>query len=446
MSSAPHFTARVNVSRLVIERDDGRVLLVRKDGEWTLPSVETRGHWHAEVGPINAAVEHQYGVRVVTLRTLAHQLDRQANSARILIAMEVHGEATHAPTGARWATGEELLSAAESADRDGIAAWFGQAAYDDTRPLRRAWTRAGWLDGTLTWCRERLAERGAVISAPPDQVKHWSIASIWRIHTHTGDVWLKTVPPFFAHEGSLIQLIAPTMPEHLPRVIATDRERGLTLMEPLPARTLREQADDAASDRAVALLARLQQSWAPRTAALLAAGCADRRLGTLDSAIEEILARESVRERFNDDELRQLRVFGATVPARVEALRACGVPETLMHGDFYPGNIASDGERLVIFDWTDACVSHPLFDLATFVPRDPVEHAAATQAFLEAWTPAVDMRTLERAAEIAQPLACIHHATSYMRLLDGIDPTDHWEFDSDVLFWLRWLRDLLDAA
>jgi hypothetical protein len=31
-----------------------------------------------------------------------------------------------------------------------------------------------------------------------------------------------------------------------------------------------------------------------------------------------------------------------------------------------------------------------------------------------------------------------------MRLLDGICPTEHWEFDSDVLFWLRWLRAIIE--
>jgi hypothetical protein len=31
-----------------------------------------------------------------------------------------------------------------------------------------------------------------------------------------------------------------------------------------------------------------------------------------------------------------------------------------------------------------------------------------------------------------------------MRLLDNIHRGDQWEFDNDVLFWLHWLRALID--
>lgn len=34
--------------------------------------------------------------------------------------------------------------------------------------------------------------------------------------------------------------------------------------------------------------------------------------------------------------------------ARFVALYPCGVPDTLMHGDFHPGNFRSDGRSLVL--------------------------------------------------------------------------------------------------
>jgi aminoglycoside phosphotransferase (APT) family kinase protein len=189
----------------------------------------------------------------------------------------------------------------------------------------------------------------------------------------------------------------------------------------------------------------VQHQWVDRIDELLTAGCVDRRLHTLDGALEAVVARPQVRERFTGDEVERLEAFGATVPARVEELRACGVPETLMHGDFHPGNVAVDGDQqLVIFDWTDGCVSHPFFDLATYNPNDHVEHAAVTEAFVDAWSSVVDRAAVARASELAQPLACIHHATSYMRLLDNIHRGDQWEFDNDVLFWLHWLRAIID--
>jgi aminoglycoside phosphotransferase (APT) family kinase protein len=249
------------------------------------------------------------------------------------------------------------------------------------------------------------------------------------------------VPTLFAQERSLLELIGPSLPEHLPRVIATDRARGWTLMETIPQETLRG-APAGRHEEALRLLARMQQTWAERVDELAAAGCADRRPETLAQGLREILARDEVRERLGDDGVQRLQAFGETIPARVEALRGCGVPETLMHGDFHHGNVAIDGERMVIFDWTDGCISHPFFDLATFLPEEPVERAALAQAYLDAWAPLVGGRQVERAWEIAEPLALVHHAVSYMRIIDAIDPADHWEFDSDPMFWLRWLRDV----
>jgi aminoglycoside phosphotransferase (APT) family kinase protein len=434
---------RTNAVTAIIQRADGKVLLVRDGGGWSLPSVETRGHWYAEVAPFNAAILERYGIAVTFLRTLSHQLDEAANSARILIAFAARAD-DRTEGDVRWVPFEEAIDAAAPGDRDAIAAWSREPDQDPQVALRRPWYRPGWRDVALAWCAERLAKRGIALTGPAEQSKHWSIASIWRIPTDRGDVWLKAVPPFFAHEGTLLQFIAPSMPEHLPRVIATDRERGLLLMESFPQRSLWGAHDGAANDRAARILARIQQYWAARIDDLLAAGCVDRRISTLDGALEAVLARDVVRERFTDDEVRRLLAFGETVPARVEALRECGLPETLMHGDFHPGNVAVDGERLVIFDWTDGCVSYPFFDLATYNPRDPVEHAAVTQAFIEAWSSTVDEAAVARAAEIAQPLACVHHATSYMRLLDNIHGGDQWELDSDVLFWLHWLRAIIE--
>ena len=46
-------------------------------------------------------------------------------------------------------------------------------------------------------------------------------------------------------------------------------------------------------------------------------------------------------------------------------LAAGPLPETLVHGDFHPWNVQRDGDRLVIFDWSDACWGHPFFDVPT---------------------------------------------------------------------------------
>ncbi|HET7072010.1 MAG TPA: phosphotransferase [Nocardioides sp.] len=50
-------------------------------------------------------------------------------------------------------------------------------------------------------------------------------------------------------------------------------------------------------------------------------------------------------------------------------LDAIGPGPTLVHGDFHPWNITFGPDATRVFDWTDAAVSHPFVDLATFVFR-----------------------------------------------------------------------------
>jgi hypothetical protein len=440
MSSDPSITRRANTVVAFVQRADGGVLLVR-DGEWwTLPAVATEGHWHAETAPISRALELRYGVPTAALRCLAHELDRVANHGRMLFALECLDDGALLPADARWAPPKEALVTTR-ADYSAIAEWLDRQAFDRAHPLRAPWTRRGWLDEATAWCAERLSEQGRRVTGRAEQVKHWCIASIVRVPADGGDAWLKAVPPLFAHEGALLELIGPSLPDQLPQVIASDRARGRALMEAAPHATLRG-APPRLHEEALRLLARLQQAWAGRVRELEAAGCADRRPATLAKGLAEILDREEVRERLDSADIERLRIFGETIPQRVEALRACGVPETLLHGDFHRGNVAVDGERLVIFDWTDGCISHPFFDLATFLPEEPVERAALAQAYIEAWAPVVGVLEAERAWEIAEPLALVHHAVSYLRIMDAIDPAEHWQFDSDPLFWLRWLRDV----
>ena len=62
----------------------------------------------------------------------------------------------------------------------------------------------------------------------------------------------------------------------------------------------------------------------------------------------------------------------ATSPALVESclrLDAIGPGPSLVHGDFHPWNVVYGPGTTRVFDWSDAAVSHPFVDLATYVFR-----------------------------------------------------------------------------
>ena len=97
-----------------------------------------------------------------------------------------------------------------------------------------------------------------------------------------------------------------------------------------------------------------QVHFAGRVDELLAAGVPDRRFDA------DRFAR--VAELFLD-EIDGLAALLDTLPRRFAAIAACGLPDTLVHGDLHPGNVRADGDRRVIVDWGDATVAHPAYDI-----------------------------------------------------------------------------------
>lgn len=58
---------------------------------------------------------------------------------------------------------------------------------------------------------------------------------------------------------------------------------------------------------------------------------------------------EQLEQRLTAAELAAARALAGRLPALIEELAACGLPGTLLHGDF-PGNRRSDGSRAVVVD------------------------------------------------------------------------------------------------
>ena len=57
----------------------------------------------------------------------------------------------------------------------------------------------------------------------------------------------------------------------------------------------------------------------------------------------------------------------SSIPARTAEIADCGLPDTLVHGDFHRGNVRGSDGRLVLLDWGDCGVGHPLLDQTAFL-------------------------------------------------------------------------------
>ena len=316
------------------------------------------------------------------------------------------------------------------------------ALIDD--PLRASWARPGGVADTVEWADRLLESRRTPRTGDVVQVKTWILSLVLRLPTAADVVWCKQVPSFLAHEGTVIALVAETDPEMVPELLGSDPSAGRVLLATVPGEDQWE-APPQRLEAMVEALVPLQNRWADAVGRLLKAGAPDWRAARLPTLVEDLLSRPETRAVLSGAELAALHALAAELPERFAALHACGLPETLVHGDFHPGNFRSDGASLVLLDWGDSGVGHPLFDQAAFL--SPISDAArppVAAAWARAWRRARPGCDPERAAELIAPVAALRQALIYRGFLDGIEASERRYHAADVPDWLR--RALAIAA
>ena len=254
------------------------------------------------------------------------------------------------------------------------------------QPLRAAWARPGGVATTIAWADDALAAIGRRRVGPVVQIKTWNLSSILRLPTADGDVWCKSVPPFLAHEGGIIALVGDDDTTLVPPLLASEPATGTVLLGDVPG----DDDWDASEGRLLTMVQTL----------VAAAGSVDRIGSTNFSSPacptggpdpSQSSSRPSchdadVREQLADVELRALDALTGRLPDRFAALDACGIPETLVHGDFHRGNWRFDGHALVLLDWGDTGVGHPLLDMSSFEENVPDDvRLRVRAAWIDAW-------------------------------------------------------------
>jgi hypothetical protein len=371
------------------------LVLVTLDGRpvGSLPAMPIATPWWQEVGSVVRAARDCHGVDLVILRLLDAELD------------EPHGG--------------RVTYLAEVAEAVCAQPWTGVL---DDHPRRQPFARPGGPAADLAWARARLAERGLRPTAPPTQVRTWNLSSLWRVPVEGQTVWLKVVPPFFAHESALLALMRGT---RVPTVLGHDG--GRMLLAEIVGEDLYAAGLPLLLDM-VTLLVDLQWLWADRVAELLALGLPDWRAPALAAAIAGVVDRMG--DEISAEDRVTLAGFVRGLPSRFDAVGACGLRDSLVHGDFHQGNFRGDGHALALLDWGDSGVGHPLLDLPAFFERVPSDAIGAVRAhWLQQWSEAVPGSDPARASVLLAPVATARQAATYGSFLDNIEPSEqryHW--------------------
>ena len=381
-------------ARLVLVTPDGKVV-------GSLPPIPLATPWWQDIGPLVAAVRDRRGLDITVLRLLEGSLPKPPG-----------GEVTY-------------LAEVHRAPAD-VEPWPG-VLRDEA--LRLSYARPGGPAADLGWARARLAERDVAIAGPPEQIRTWNLSSLWRIPCDGGAAWLKVVPGFFAHEGALLAHLAGG---RVPRLLAHDGAR--CLLAELQGEDLYE-ATLAQRVAMIDVLTPLQAEQAASVDDLLALGLPDWRGGPLTAAIRSVADRTAA--ELSEQDSATLAPFLDDLPGRLAAIDDCGLPDTLVHGDFHSGNFRGGGGELTLLDWGDSGVGNPLLDQPAFLDRAPAGQVPALREhWRDRWREHAPGSDPARAAQLIAPVAAARQAVIYRGFLDRIEPSEHPYHRADPADWL----------
>ena len=394
------------------------LVLCTRDGDLlgALPPYDVDPPWWPEVAPVVEGARERYGIDVTILRRIDD------------------GRPRTVPDGGR------VAYLAEVADLSTRTAQLQDWPGDPLRPepLRQAWAHPGGPDQDLRWAEQQLDAAGTPIAGRPIQFRTWNLSSLWRIPTTDGAAWLKVVPPFFAHEGGVLARLEPPC---VPTLLAAEGARAL--LAEIPGDD-KYDAPLPALLTMVRTLVAIQAQWTDRVDELLALGAPDWRPEPLAVLAADTVARTA--PELDPATVAHLDQLVAGLPGRFAPIDACGIPDTLVHGDFHPGNVRGSGDRLVLLDWGDTGVGHPLLDDAAFTERlsDDDTRVVRTE-WSAAWRRAVPGCDPDRARELLAPVMALRLAVIYRGFLDRIEPDERIYHAADPVTWLRRAAGLVAA-
>ncbi|MEU1286061.1 aminoglycoside phosphotransferase family protein [Kitasatospora sp. NPDC005856] len=372
--------------------------------------------WWSSVDEVVALATEASGVPVLVARLVDGDSEDPGHGGRV----RYHAEALRRPAG--------LNSRPLEGD---AAALLGPAE------RRAAWATPAGLRSALDWAETELGAVGRPQAAPARQIRTWNLSGLFRLPTDTGvDAWLKTTTPAFnAHEGEVIALLGGVDRALVPTVLAADPAGGRLLLDHVPGEDCWDPSAGTVADLVPRFVA-AQTVLAGRPADL--AGLRDRTPRALAAQLTALLDRLPEETDLTTEELDGLAGFAADLPGLLDRLADCGLPQTLVHGDFHPGNWRSDGASTVVVDYADSCLGHPALDglrPRAYLGPEAWQHHA--RLWTEAWQRHAPGSDPGRALHLAEPLYHLSYALRYQEFLDHIEPSERPYHEGDPASELR---------
>lgn len=432
------------LSAAVRHPTEPRVLLTPKGDRWGLPQAVLDDRiWYSGAGAAAEAIGKMLGMPLWGLRWLAYGEDEERKRIDALFELELLDPDWLPPDGYRWvdAQGFKKLQLAPADFQPTLARYLTELDRGTVPETRPPWALPGWHASVRDWITTRLGEVGRRLKKI-EQVKQWGISNVLRAKTDRGDYYFKTTNPrvaTFGNEARITSGLAEIFPDQILAPLAVDEGRDWMLQAGFD-QLFGPEVPGEILDETLRRFAHLQIASLDKTDRLFAAGCADRRLDRLEASIDPLLRSPIATRRLEPEQAAELRGHAPALKDLCRKLAAAEIRPALVHGDLDFNNTAIHRGVIVYFDWTDACITHPFFDLlAISGAGNEARREQLIDAYLGPWGEIVPMARVRAIHRIANVLMYLHHAVSYWQIIEALEPAARPELD----FTHAILRDLL---
>jgi len=361
--------------RLIITRRSGSELLCLPDGPYhSLPSVDIP-RWQRVAEPIRDAVRTHLDLDAYSLFTCPCETPTSETPRTLFQAMECVRPDGPVSQIAFWVPISSLVidSFRDAQDFRRICNILRALSHGTETCNEGPFAKPGWLRELCSWIAQQLEPLKFRLTGNFRQFNASSSFSLIRFETTDAAFWFKAVGAPNLHEYAISQALARSLPNYVPRVLATKPEWHGWLMADGGGVTLNDVPDPSAWQTALTTLANLQIDSTGLEDEFLEAGCRDLRLAALLEMVDPFfdamadLMKQQTKMPPPILSQKQLVDLGATLKDALQCLALSAVPDTLGHSDFNPGNIIVGPERCTFLDWAEAYVGHPFLTFEYFL-------------------------------------------------------------------------------
>lgn len=429
----------------LVPSPDRRDVLMRDHGDGGKP-ISLPEAWCAEsdeeVGSAIACIRERFGITSPFLRRCTVGRDVEGTMVWLLEFDSVK-DTGRLSAQTHWRPLEELNTLAVPAVvTDALREWLTEQHTGTFPSLRAPWARPGWHAAVSRWISQQLVQQGIDPLGEPAVVQQWGISAVLRQQTKSGNFYAKAVfgspGRGFWHEPAVTLALANETDGEVPQVTSIESRQGWMLMPDMHISEL-DTKPIAHWQQALQSLARIQRSWMNRRPELSALGCPVRAPDVLNVRLPEMLDTDVVSTGLTLQERKQIKQLLPTFNELCKRALDGPIPIGLMHGDCHPGNVGLRSDATTcIYDWSDAAIGHPFWDVAVFTDHaPPAWRQALWETYLDSWKDFADLAQLREVLAEATVLTYLNQVVTYSEILQLLEPAERESFSGHAERWWR---------